>query len=94
MFHREMLASRSSSITYETIFARCDGSLYRCFVNRVLSFDQFNRLGQEHYTIHLNTVEDLIEVPRLEQSLPRQTPGISLEVDYPPEESSLELIES
>eukprot|EP00475_Leptophrys_vorax_P001321 TRINITY_DN10706_c0_g1_i3.p2 TRINITY_DN10706_c0_g1~~TRINITY_DN10706_c0_g1_i3.p2 ORF type:complete len:185 (-),score=40.76 TRINITY_DN10706_c0_g1_i3:7-561(-) len=81
MIHREMLASQVSTIVFEMIFGRCDGTLFKCVVSWSMSFDDSNTNRQDLIQIHLDSIEDL-HVEPLGERLPHKRPRISLELDY------------
>jgi sulfatase maturation enzyme AslB (radical SAM superfamily) len=79
--HREMLASEGSTVVFENIMARCDGTVFKCIVNWNMSFDNSNVQRQDLIQIHLDSVEDL-PVEALETRLEFGKPKISFEIDY------------
>jgi hypothetical protein len=86
--HREMLASQATSVSFEMIMSRLDGSLFKCTLTLTVFVDPAGTHMQEMVSILLETVEDLTQlVPPLDKPLPKTKPPMSLEVDYPdPEE--------
>jgi hypothetical protein len=83
MMHRECLASRESSMAFEMIFSRLDGSVFKCITCWILAMDDGNTNFQMSIRFNLDTIEDLSDVALLDHSLPRIKPRISLELDYP-----------
>jgi hypothetical protein len=81
--HREMMASHASSASIETVFARFDGTVFKCVFSASI-FSNSKGMGlQEMMMFLLDTVEDLSHlVPKLDEPLPRHAPVVSLEVDY------------
>lgn len=82
MFHRELLASGSNSIIFNTVLSRLDGTLFKCLFGFSLFRSDDNVMYQTICTIHLNTVQD-IDLPSLERPLRHCKSPMSFELDYP-----------
>jgi hypothetical protein len=82
MFQRELLASGKSSVIFESVLSRLDGTCFKCFNSIEVFYDTQGRLSETLMTIQLSTVSD-INVPPLPGGLPRFEPVISSDVEYP-----------
>jgi hypothetical protein len=75
MFHRELVASGSSTIAFETVMARLDRTCFKCVFGMSLMKNANGKLVQKICTIYLNTIQE-VEVP------PGKTPVPYFETDY------------
>lgn len=75
VFHKELLASGSSTIAFETVLARLDRTCFRCVLGMSLMKNADGKLVQKVCTVYLNTVQD-VEIP------PGKTPVPYMETDY------------
>lgn len=80
-FHRELIASGSSSVLFENILARLDGTVFRCYNTLHVLRDANDLLCESVLAIHLNTIQPL-DIPPCGY-LPRTKPIVSLEMRYP-----------
>jgi PAS domain-containing protein len=63
MLDREMFASGKSSVMFESLFARVDGSVFRCYMSVHVFSDVSGVLCETLLSIQLSTVVDL-DIPR------------------------------
>jgi PAS domain-containing protein len=82
MFQRELLASGKSSVIFETVLARLDGTIFKCFNSVQVFYDTQGRLTETLLSIQLSTVTDL-KLPPLPGGLPRTEPFQMPDLDYP-----------
>eukprot|EP00475_Leptophrys_vorax_P009110 TRINITY_DN1598_c0_g1_i1.p1 TRINITY_DN1598_c0_g1~~TRINITY_DN1598_c0_g1_i1.p1 ORF type:complete len:542 (+),score=126.88 TRINITY_DN1598_c0_g1_i1:30-1628(+) len=75
MFHRELVASGSSTIAFETVMARLDRTCFKCVFGMSLMKNGDGKLVQKICTIYLNTIQE-VEVP------PGKTPVPYFETEY------------
>lgn len=82
VLHREMMASGKTSLLFECICGRKDGTCFRSFVNWTQFHDDEDRVVQEIMAFHLCSVEDL-DVPPVDVPIEKTKPPLSLESEYP-----------